>query len=249
MSSKNTFESDSSYLNLLIEAVSHVKKRLEKLDYYENIFLSFLHYNKEKDDFNSIDLINTTSIFRISKEYQEKGLQSYYYARQAINDKETIVCGNIHQKKCPWHKEIKDEAEDLGIKSVISSPVMFDEMPIGVVNTFYPKALRKNSPEKNQLMANGELTASLLGQQLWLMVRKSELTELAAITEQADRLATKEFPKAADKINESADKINEYADAIKLQISKLVNSKRYKIIKESYDKINSMPSHSRGENK
>ena len=139
--------------------------------------MSFLLYNSLKDEFQQIGLINTSPLYSSSKKHEKK-TGSFYYARKAINNKETQVGYNVLAKSSPWGEEIKKSAEKQKIKSVISTPVIYKNEPLGVIN-FFSNSILKNRRylETKQIIANCELI-------VFLIIKSIENEELQSINTQ-----------------------------------------------------------------
>ena len=103
--------------NLLRKGVKLVTDQLRNIIAdSEDVFVSFLGYNKRNGQFEPIDLINTNPLFEKSKEFQRQGEHSFYYAREAI--RQNVALGhNVLGKDCPWHDEIKKTARNHAIYS------------------------------------------------------------------------------------------------------------------------------------
>ncbi|MBW2647011.1 MAG: hypothetical protein JRE23_12730 [Deltaproteobacteria bacterium] len=166
----------------------------------EDVFVSFLSYNKRNQLFEPIDLINTNPLFEKSKEFQRQGgKRSFYYAREAII--QNVALGyNVLGKDCPWHDEIKKIARNHAIRSVVSTSVILDNEPVGVINFFYTRPLTKQTRETTQLSLNCQMTAFSLSQSIEKIRSNEQLMELLKIAQGTVNLLAEEIPKSLEEI-------------------------------------------------
>ena len=169
--------------NLLRKGVKLVTDQLRNIIAdSEDVFVSFLGYNKRNGQFEPIDLINTNPLFEKSKEFQKQGEHSFYYAREAI--RQNVALGhNVLGKDCPWHDEIKQIARNHAIRSVVSTSVVLGNEPVGVINFFYTRPLTEQTPETTQLVLNCQMTAFSLSQSIMSIRSSEQATELLELAQ------------------------------------------------------------------
>lgn len=183
-SNKNlNFPRSSITSKSLKEAVSRLIKVLGKP---KNVYISFIFYDELRQKFRQVGSINTEKLFATSQKfYINDSRGGLYYAHEAIRKLETKIGYNLSQG--PWPVETKKVAQKEKIKSVISTPLIRNSRPFGVINFFFSRELGKNSTTTKQLVANCELTAFSLVQLL-------ENLELRKIEENTSSFLRHEIP-------------------------------------------------------
>ncbi len=157
----------SNSLELLKEVVKPVVESIRSLQLSSTVYITFLHYDPEADSFDLVDFVTPNPLYPSHKQISKED-GAFYFAYNAIDNLRTegqqqyaIGC-DITGPQCPWPDNIKSEAKEKGLFSVISMPVMLGEQNIvvGVVNTFYDEALRENTRKTDILIAKCYLIAT-----------------------------------------------------------------------------------------
>lgn len=175
-------ESDKIY-ELLHEAVKNIEESLVRFE-EEDVFITFLEHKNGK--FQDIYFVNTEDFYKESQRLQEIGGKSFYYAQRAIkkandllngSEKSTLVVTDVGEDilrfDSKWDTSMKKLAKKYHVRSVVSTAIVFDKKPIGLINFFYNMTLYKKDDAfwRLQAICNCEFVA-------YLLIRSMDQSEL-----------------------------------------------------------------------